>query len=111
MQSKSETESGYSSLSFSKALLMYISLANSLDHCTQGGGTGSSGDTSPSLGRCSVIDGMVAVRSVLTVSSKLSDSGGEGVVVLEVPHECGELGCLHAMVAGVLAILNGSEHI
>ena len=44
MQSKSETESGYSSLSFSKALLMYISLANLLDHCTQGGGTGSGSD-------------------------------------------------------------------
>jgi len=44
MQSKSETESEYSSLSFSKALLTYISLANSLDHCTQGGGTGSGSD-------------------------------------------------------------------
>ena len=111
MQSKSETKSGYSSLSFFKALLIYISLANSLDHYTQGGGTGSGGDMSPSLGRCSVIDGMAAARSVLMASSELGDSGGKGVVVLKVLYEHGELGCLHAMAAGVLPIPNGSKHI
>jgi len=45
MQSKSETELGYSSLIFSKALLIYISLTNSLDHCTHREGTRSGSDT------------------------------------------------------------------
>ena len=44
MQSKSKTKLGYSSLSFSKALLMYISLTNLLDYCTYRGGTGSGSD-------------------------------------------------------------------
>src|SRR6266851_2275018 len=78
---------------------MYISLANSLDHCTQGG-TGDGGDTPPSLGRRSVVDNTDA-SSVSTASAELSDSGGKGVAIFEVAHEGGELSTLHSVLAGV----------
>ena len=78
---------------------MYISLANSLDHCTQGR-TGDGGDTPPSLGRRSVVDSTDA-SSVSTASAELSDSGGEAVAILEVAHEGGELPALHSVSAGV----------
>jgi len=86
---------------------MYISLAISFDHCTQGN-TGDSGDTPPSLGRCSIINKADMISSS-TASSKLRDAGGEGVVVLKVVHKVGDLGCLHVVAAAVEAIVGGEE--
>ena len=88
---------------------MYISLANSLDHCTQGG-TGAGGDTAPSLGRRSVVDSTDA-SSVSTASAELSDSGGEAVAVLEVAHESGELSALHSVSAGVELVSHTGESV
>jgi len=88
---------------------MYISLANSLDHCTQGG-TGDGGDTPPSLGRRSVVDSTDA-SSVSTASAELSDSGGEAVAILEVAHEGGELPALHLVSAGVELVAHTGEGI
>src|SRR5712671_5962202 len=88
---------------------MYISLANSLDHCTQGG-TGDGGDTPPSLGRCSVVDS-TDVSSVSTASAELSDSGGEAVAVLEVTHEGRELSALHSVSAGIELVTHAGEGV
>ena len=88
---------------------MYISLASSFDHCTQGG-TGDGGDTPPSLGRRSVVDSTDA-SSVSTASSKLSDSGGEAVAVLEMTHEGGELSALHSVSAGVELVAHAGEGV
>ncbi len=88
---------------------MYISLANSLDHCTQGS-TRDGGDTPPSLGRHSIIDNVDA-SSVSTASSELGDSGGEAVAVLEVAHEGGELSTLHSVPAGVELVSSGREGV
>ncbi len=88
---------------------MYISLANSFNHCTQGG-TGDGGDTPPSLGRCSVVDSM-DTSSVSTASSELSDSGGEAVVVLEMMHKDGELSALHLVSAGVELVSHTGESV
>src|SRR6267154_2624143 len=88
---------------------MYISLANSLDHCTQGG-TGDGGDTPPSLGRRSVVDSTDA-SSVSTASAELSDLGGEAVVVLEVVHEGRELSALHSVSTGVELVAHAGEGV
>jgi len=88
---------------------MYISLASSFDHCTQGG-TGDGGDTPPSLGRRSVIDN-ADVSSVSTASSELGDSGGEAVAVLEVAHEGGELSTLHLVSTGIELVSSGREGV
>src|SRR5216683_981058 len=88
---------------------MYISLVSSFDHCTQGG-TGDGGDTPPSLGRCSVVDNADA-SSVSMASSKLRDSRGEAVLVLEVTHEVGELSALHTVLAGIELVSGGAEGI
>ena len=88
---------------------MYISLASLFNHCTQGS-TGDSSDTPPSLGRRSVIDNADA-SSVSTASSKLRDSGDEGVPILEVVHEVGELSALHAVTAGIKFVAGGGEGI
>src|SRR5216683_1912829 len=88
---------------------MYISLASSFDHCTQGG-TGDGGDTPPSLGRRSIVDSTDA-SSVSTALSELRDSGGEAVVVLEVAHEGGELSTLHSVSAGIELVSSGRERV
>ncbi len=88
---------------------MYISLANSFDHCTQGG-TGDGSDTPPSLGRRSVVDNVDA-SSVSTALSKLSDLRGEAVPVLKVPHEVGELSTLHMVSACIELVLDGREGV
>jgi len=88
---------------------MYISLANSFDHCTQGG-TGDGGDTPPSLGRRSVINNVDA-SSVSTASSELRDLRGEAVLVLEVAHEVGELSALHSVSTSIEFVSDGCEGI
>ncbi len=88
---------------------MYISLANSLDHCTQGG-TGDGGDTPPSLGRRSVIDS-TDTSSVSMASAELSDSGGEAVAILEVAHESGELSALHSVSTGVELVARAGKGV
>jgi len=96
---------GYWSSNLCNARFKYISLASSFDHCTQGG-TGDGGDTPPSLGRRSIVDN-TDVSSVLTASAKLSDSGGEAVLVLEVLHEVGDLPSLKSVLTGVELVLDG----
>src|SRR5712671_1548959 len=71
---------------------------------------GDSGDTPPSLGRCSVVDNADA-SSVSTALSELRDSGGEAVVVLEVVHEGGELSTLHSVSAGIELVSSGRERV
>ncbi len=88
---------------------MYISLASSFNHCTQGT-IGDGGDTPTSLGRCSVIN-KEDVISVSTVSSKLLDLGDKGVAVLKVMCKVGELTCFHVMVTGVKAVVGGGEGV
>ena len=89
---------------------MYISLANSFDHCTQGG-TGDGSDTPPSLGRHSIVDN-VDVSSVSMVSAKLLlDVQGKGVSVLEVAHEVRELSSFHAVAAPIKVVMGGREGI
>src|SRR6266851_4583100 len=88
---------------------MYISLASLFDHCTQGG-TGDGGDTPPSLGRCSVVNN-ADVSSVSTAPSKLRDSRGKAVPVLEVAHEVGELSTLHTVSTSIELVLSGCEGI
>ncbi len=89
--------------------LMYISRANSLDHCTQGA-TGDGGDTPPSLGRCSIID-KVDTICILTVSSELTDWGGKGVPVLEMLDQVGDLSPFHAVAAPIEAVAGRRESI
>ena len=86
---------------------MYISLASLFDHCTQGG-TGDGGDTPPSLGRRSIIDNADA-SSVSTALSKLRDSRGEAVPVLEVVHEVGDLSTLHMVSTSIKLVSSGCE--
>src|SRR5712671_1505213 len=88
---------------------MYISLASSFDHCTQGG-TRDGGDTPPSLGRHSVINNTDA-SSVSTASSELRDSGGEAVPILKVAHEVGELSTLHMVSTGIEFVSDGCEGV
>ncbi len=89
---------------------IYISPTNSLDHWIQGT-TEDGGDTPLSLGRCSVID-KVDTSSVLMVSAELlSDRWGEGVLVLKVAHEVGELSPFHVVAAPVKAVMGGGEGI
>lgn len=47
----------------------------------------------------------------MIVLAVLIESEGKGVVVLKISYESGELGHLHAVAAGILPILNGSECI
>ncbi len=82
---------------------MYISLASSLDHCTQGA-TGDSCDTPSLLGRCSIID-KVDTISVLTASSELSDWWGEGVPILEMLDQVGDLSPFHVVVAPIEVVV------
>jgi len=88
---------------------MYISLASSFDHCTQGG-TRDGGDTPPSLGRHSIINNTDA-SSVSTASSELRDSGGEAVPILKVAHEVGELSTLHMVSTGIEFVSDGCEGV
>ncbi len=44
-------------------------------------------------------------------SSELRESQGEGVPILEVPHEVGELTPLHMVLAGVEPVVDGGEGI
>jgi hypothetical protein len=39
------------------------------------------------------------------------DMGGEGILILEVAYEVGELACLHVIVAGIEAVASGIERI
>lgn len=89
-----------------------------MDHCIHIGNVGDSdvgtgSNTSLSLERCSIINrwGDIDASIALMVPSVLIDTGSEGVVVLEMSHESGELGCLHAVSAGVLAVMNARESI
>ena len=88
---------------------MYISLANSFNHCTQGS-TRDGSNTPPSLGRCSVVNN-VDVSSVSMASSELRDSRGEAVLVLEVPHEVGELSALHVVLTSIEFVLDRCKGI
>jgi hypothetical protein len=89
-----------------------------LDHCIHIGNVGDSdvgtgSNTSLSLERCSIINrwGDIDASIASMVPSVLIDTGSEGVVVLEMLHESGELGCLHAVSAGILAVMNACESI
>jgi len=88
---------------------MYISLASSLDHCTQGT-TGDSGDTPSLLGRCSIINKADTI-SVSTASSELTDWWGEGIPVLKMSDQVGDLSPLHVVVAPIEAIVGRGEGI
>src|SRR6266851_1211383 len=88
---------------------MYISLASSFDHCTQGG-TGDGGDTPPSLGRRSVVNSTDA-SSVSTALAKLRDLGGEAVLVLEVAHEVRDLSTFHSVSTGIELVSSGCEGV
>jgi hypothetical protein len=103
---------GYLRLSFSKALLSAISLPHACDHSIHQGlpvGEGTSGDTSLPLGRCSAID--TYLTSVVTASSELSDGGLEGVLILEVAEESGQLCPFHVVAAAVKVVTSGGEGI
>jgi hypothetical protein len=103
---------GYLRLSFSKALHSAISIPHACDHSVQLGpvvGEEGGGDTSLPLGRCSAID--TYSTSVATASSKLSDGRLEGVSVLEVAEEPGQLSPLHAVVAAIEVVAGGGEGI
>ena len=91
------------------ACFTYISLASSLDHCTQGA-TGNSGDTPPLLGRCSIIDKADAI-SILTVSSELMDWWGKGIPVLEMLDQVGDLSPFHVVAAPVNVVMGCGEGI
>src|SRR5216683_1546751 len=109
MNQESLESQGYWSSNHCNTHFIYISLASSFDHCTQGS-TGDGGDTPPSLGRCSVIDN-TDVSSVSIASSELRDSGDEGVPILEVVHEVGKLSALHVVLAGIEFVSNGCEGV
>jgi hypothetical protein len=73
---KSQSDSrGYSAFNLASALFRYISLPITLDQSAQLV-PGAGGDTTPSLGRCSVID--TKLTSVSTASSDDIDRGSDG---------------------------------
>src|SRR6266851_2814098 len=89
---------------------MYISLASSLDHCIQSA-TGDGSNTPPLLGRCSIIDKADVSSVLMGLAELLSDRWGEGVLVLKVAHEVGELSSFHVVAAPVEAVMGGREGI
>ena len=70
---------------------------------------GAGSDTSLPLGRCSVID--TYLTSILTASVDVGDGGGEGIPVLDMLEEDGELCPLHAEVAPIELVMNRGECI
>jgi hypothetical protein len=72
---KSQSDSGgYSAFSFSSARRRYIYLPKAFDQSAQLV-LGAGGDTTPPLGRCSIIN--TKSMSILTVSSDNIDGGGD----------------------------------
>ena len=73
---KSQSDSGgYSAFSFSSTRCRYISLPKAFNQSAQLV-PGAGGDTTPPLGRCSIID--MKSMSVSTASSDDIDGGGDG---------------------------------
>ena len=105
---QSAESQGYSRFNFSSALHRYISLPHAINQSAQLV-PGTSGDTSLPLGRCSAID--TYLMSVSMASSKLSNGGCEGILVLKIMEEEGELCPLQAVVATIDLMAHGAEGV